>query len=432
LHFANPNEPEPGSGEAVVRKIYGGGLSPRRPPPEISAYLARADRRLIGGSTAPGPASAATAGPGSPQPLLDDRPLPWETDGGGEPSEHKLNPSRTVAFSKLYRSSNTRLSPDQASATTRGQDFGGFLVCDQKMIRKGLLGRWFELRIEEVDARKWTDGLGVGFLRHHPSANSVWVNTEDKNHGEAHGHFEGLACEIFADGWLIGYDGRIRKHGIWRYLKEDELIGGPWRPSQLQAGDTLALLVTSEGELALFVNNEVRYWVKDAQVPFRSDIFPVLDLDGSTTSVHIVDSNGSPNEKALADLGRVRDEQAAEKERARLPKMSSRRGTPAVGQDESASPSKTENQLEHDILKSALGQDASEILSAKPETSEILTPRTWQEQPSVELETSEHLAPRPGDLPGQPSAEASTPRSGQSQPLVPRSTTVVTQLGGAC
>jgi len=252
--------------------------SPRRPPPEIPEWktpiLAKARE------TQPPRKSDSALGPD-----------PWLPGGCGILSGKKTDQSRGLHFDSLWRAEAVRLSPDRASATFRGQSFGG-LVASSEVLERRACGRWYEVLVEEANPR-WSDGLGIGVAT---------VDSRDaalarvKN---AERVIEGFAYELIPESWLVGYDGRAKLRGMSRYLQAHEIHQGMWRPNQLTSGDIVGLLATTDGNLMLFVNEELRYFVTCADIPWKKQICAVVDLDGCTQSIHLLDSNGTPPDKVV-------------------------------------------------------------------------------------------------------------------------------------
>jgi len=252
--------------------------SPRRPPPEIPEW-----RPIL-------------AKPSDMKPVHKDDPSlgpdPWLPGGCGILCAKKVDQSRGLHFDSLWKAQAVRLSPDRTSATFRGHNFGGLVVSSEELTKKSF-GRWFEVLIEEANTFRWSDGLGIGVAA---------VDSRDfalarvKN---AERVINGFAYELIPESWLVGYDGRAKLRGMSRYLQVHEIHQGMWRPSELKSGDILGLLVTTDGNLLLFVNEELRYFVTCGDVPWKKPLCAVVDLDGCTQSVHLLDSDGTPPEKVL-------------------------------------------------------------------------------------------------------------------------------------
>lgn len=279
-----------------VQRIYREELeeqhSPRRPPPEFHPkYTNEAPARII-----------ALAGRRfGPLGFVENKVPkakgkdPWEPDGGGTPSEKVPDKTRSLHFDEEFKARTVRLSRDHTSCSWRGQDFGGFIISKQPLCKYGTDGRWFEIKIEDVETSRWSDALGIGVCVH-PSGNpAVKVDKTTKA-------FEGPACELLPESWLLGYDGIAKLCGKSRYFQEAELPMGMWRPRELECGDIVGLFVTCDGHMMLFVNEQLRYFVPHCNVPWSKRLYAVVDLDGCTQAVHILNTNGFPSIKVQSKV----------------------------------------------------------------------------------------------------------------------------------
>jgi hypothetical protein len=98
---------------------------------------------------------------------------------------------------------------------------------------------------------------------------------------------------------LVGYGEKIIDGGKW--LQSD------WDPKDLKVGDEVGVLVTMEGELVVYLNEEMVICVKsslgeDASKRRKSkagskkrSLFPVIDLHGRVASVQLVPKKPPPN-----------------------------------------------------------------------------------------------------------------------------------------
>jgi len=219
---------------------------------------------------------------------------PWQPGGCGILSAIGLEHDRELHLDPLWRSHNLRLSPDRSSATIRGQRFGGFAVSSEVLSRKPH-GRWFEVIIEEVDNSCGTSGLGIG-VSECTSRDAALSLARMKSSEQV---LEGYAYELLPKSWLLGYDGRAKICGLDRSFQEYEMPQGSWHPEQLQQGDVVGLLVTCEGHMMLFVNEQLRCFVRDSGIPWKGQMCAVVDLDGCTRSIHLVGNNGVPTKAVL-------------------------------------------------------------------------------------------------------------------------------------
>lgn len=275
-------------------------LSPRRPPPSLDklgnldSLKPRSPSALAGGliSVLGGKVVKAVD-----KVAVYHGAYPWEEGGIGEPSAAKRDPER-LHFEEVLLGRSVHLSPDLVSATIRGKSYGGFAISDQRLKRRPF-GRWFELRVEEADASRWSDGLGLGVCAHPHEDHSL--------RPDGNGAYEGLLCDQLHQSWLVGYDGRSKVHCVSRLLLGPEMPAGAWQPNELMAGDVLGVLTTRQGDLLLFVNETLRVMLRGCGIPWDKHLHVAMDLEGSTQSVRLLDSNGTPGlrmEKIIHSLVR--------------------------------------------------------------------------------------------------------------------------------
>lgn len=220
---------------------------------------------------------------------------PWEPEGGGV--ESKTQPDGSFCWHPDLRARKVRLSPDRCSASWRGASFGGFLVSEQPLQKKPF-GRWFEIMIEDVDPQ-WHDGLGIG-VGLHPSESSNLV-------ADPGGFYEGSAIENLPDIWMLGYDGRVKLPGVNRYFNSKELPSGNWRPADLRPGDRVGIVASFDGHLMLFVNDELVVMISFAEVPWRGKLYAIVDLDGCTKAIRLMDNEAFPTHEVTHVLSVMRE-----------------------------------------------------------------------------------------------------------------------------
>mmetsp|Transcript_11583 Transcript_11583/g.26417 ORF Transcript_11583/g.26417 Transcript_11583/m.26417 type:complete len:374 (-) Transcript_11583:77-1198(-) len=263
----------------IIREVE---YSPRRPAPVVPPWKPPTLSYQPPRGTGPSPASG---------------PDPWVEGGGGTLSAKRPDRERSMLFDGLWKSDAVQLSADRTIASIRnqrpGNDFGGFVLSQQPLARKPS-GRYFEVKIEESDTSRWTDGLGIGVA---VIASKDEVLLKKKNTERC---IEGFAYELLPESWLIGYDGRAKFCGNTRFFQGSELPRGFWRPSELSAGDVLGLLVLAEGHMMLFVNKELRVFVRCGEISWKKPICAVVDVNGCTKTVHLMDNNGHPDSETMA------------------------------------------------------------------------------------------------------------------------------------
>jgi len=232
--------------------------------------------------------------------LNETDPAPWEAGGCGVHTALEPSSKRHIQFDRFLKASALDVSPDLTSVSCRKKTYGGWIM-SEKPIKRRAYGRFFEVQIEEVNAARWPDGLGIG----------VALNLkEDSTPSEEKGAFEGFAYEMLPDSWLLGYDGRCKFKGISTYLKGKE-VRNPWqdpklpiwRPRDLRGGDRVGFLCTHEGALMLFVNEDLRYFVRETTIDAKDKVHAVVDLDGCTVSLHLLDA--PPSNKVLQQVAQA-------------------------------------------------------------------------------------------------------------------------------
>lgn len=270
----------------------------------------------------------------------------WSTpELWNERSRQSLSHSsvRSFKFDSLWKSQTVRLSSDQTSVMYCHSGYGGF-VTSEVPLRKRAFGRFFEIRIEDSNVERWNDGFAIGLVRRPLPNNPLAGGKHDPTPRtpphlqpevlrrtrlglDLPGAFDparpfeagvGYACEVMAESWMLGYDGRAKLKGVSRHFRgESELPAGPWRPSDLAAGDVVGLLATPESQLMLFINDQLRVCVSVPDLPGRAPLHVALDVDGCTRSIHLLDSDGEPSKKILDESKRFKQEHVPQKQAER-------------------------------------------------------------------------------------------------------------------
>lgn len=293
-HSPRRDAPQPRPAELTPVTPLQGPNAVQRRSLELTPVTALGELGATSGSSPSSPGSPPRKSTASAKLDLD----PWEPGGCGVQSAANPDKHRSLHFSLKWRCRTLRLSPDQSSASWRKAECGGFALSAQPVQRNGHQ-RWFEVRVEEVDPSRWTDGLGVGLSLHPTIETSVKADRA--------GSFEGLAYEVLPKCWLLGYDGRAHLSGDARHLTAAEIPNGMWRPRELEAGDVVGLLATKDGVLMLFVNEVLKYKVAGCDWKWGDPLHVALDLDGCTKSVHLLDAS-QPSANVLGVLKAHREQ----------------------------------------------------------------------------------------------------------------------------
>lgn len=293
----------PGTGHALLRTAAGGTGAPlaRQPPPDISTL---GDMRLVKQRARARQAGARFVldrGARKQEELRHWADLGIKARAEPEPDDDHY--SGALHFDEVWKAKTLKLSPDLRCASWHDRQYGG-MVLSVEAVRKQVIGRYFEVQIEESDARRWQDGLGIG------------VAVKPKKEAISHlrniqGQFEGYACELLPSSWLLGYDGgRAKLCGHNRYLTAGEMPKGLWRPRELRSGDVVALLITPDGHMMLFVNDELRVMAQFCEgldKHWLVTLHVAIDLDGCTKTVRLLDTNGSPSKKVQLEHAKFRE-----------------------------------------------------------------------------------------------------------------------------
>jgi len=64
----------------------------------------------------------------------------------------------------------------------------------------------------------------------------------------------------------------------------------------------------------LFLNDELVYLVTYCNIPWKEELYGILDLDGTVRAAHIVENNGVPSPEIQRFLGSIREADFAKRE----------------------------------------------------------------------------------------------------------------------
>eukprot|EP00746_Dinoflagellata_sp_MGD_P076926 gnl/MRDRNA2_/MRDRNA2_30925_c0_seq1.p1 gnl/MRDRNA2_/MRDRNA2_30925_c0~~gnl/MRDRNA2_/MRDRNA2_30925_c0_seq1.p1 ORF type:complete len:611 (-),score=111.59 gnl/MRDRNA2_/MRDRNA2_30925_c0_seq1:20-1852(-) len=179
-------------------------------------------------------------------------------------------PSPCDAFSRFRLGTNLTLSQD-ACTLTREKGCRQAVAIGNGPLRTDELGWYFEVEILEVISG-WMGGLGIG----------VTVLDSD--------YVTSLPDRLPDKAWrlpntyMAGYWGRIFCAG-----KEHRTM---WNAESLEVHDRVGFLVTTEGEILVFVNGTQKAWL-NAGIPVptqteRRHLLPVVDVFSATKSIHLI------------------------------------------------------------------------------------------------------------------------------------------------
>lgn len=297
----------PGTGHSQIR--VEAETSPRRPAPDLSAAANMQALKDVVHKKRPGSARLST------KVAAEETRWPAPAPDPTPESDERLS----LHFDSDWKAKTLQISPDHSCASWRKFRFGGFAL-SQEPLRKQVVGRWFEVQIEEMDTSRWSDGLGIGICRK-PARESLRMQMD------TFGNLEGFACELLPDHWMLGYDGdRAKIRGQTRYLTGAEMPGGRWKPADLREGDIVGVLITPDGHMLLFVNEELTIFAQSCEgldETWKSKVFVALDLDGCIKTVKLLETNGAITSKVMQAHARFREAE----HNARLPDKASRDST---------------------------------------------------------------------------------------------------------
>jgi len=136
-------------------------------------------------------------------------------------------------------------------------------------------GRYFEVRVDRV-RENCPDGLSLGITCADPV--DMEENGEDA--------FE--VSEEVPDSWTAGYDGYYRS-----LHKENTRLG--WKPSALNVGDVVGILISRTGDFVVVVNGKEVVRVPDKlPIADAEPAFAVVDLLGRVSGVTMLPFNELP------------------------------------------------------------------------------------------------------------------------------------------
>mmetsp|Transcript_54198 Transcript_54198/g.118773 ORF Transcript_54198/g.118773 Transcript_54198/m.118773 type:complete len:653 (+) Transcript_54198:3-1961(+) len=137
-------------------------------------------------------------------------------------------------------------------------------------LTKGPDGYFFSVKVTGT-AAGWVGGLGIGLTQ---TSEDSLRRVPDK-------------AWRLPNTVIVGYWGRMFALG-----KEHH---GQWKSESLQVGDVVGLLLHNQGDLLVFVNDEVKMWV-----PWRGGsgekYFPLVDVFGCTDGIELIEQGRPPSQ----------------------------------------------------------------------------------------------------------------------------------------
>jgi len=137
-------------------------------------------------------------------------------------------------------------------------------------LEKGPDGYFFSVKVTGT-AAGWVGGLGIGLTQ---TSEDSLRRVPDK-------------AWRLPNTVIVGYWGRMFALG-----KEHH---GQWKSESLQVGDVVGLLLHNQGDLLVFVNDEVKLWV-----PWRGGsgekYFPLVDVFGCTDGIELIEQGCPPSQ----------------------------------------------------------------------------------------------------------------------------------------
>lgn len=179
-------------------------------------------------------------------------------------------PSPCDAFSRFRLGANLILSED-ACTLTRERGCRQAVAVGNGSLRANQHGWYFEVEISEVIGG-WMGGLGIGVIVQDMNS---FASFPDR--------FPDKAWRL-PNTYIAGYWGRIFCAG-----KEHRTV---WNAEELEVNDRVGFLVTTQGEILVFVNGKQKAWL-NAGIPVPSGtsgriLLPVVDVFSATKSICFV------------------------------------------------------------------------------------------------------------------------------------------------
>jgi len=221
-------------------------------PPEVTGVTP---------SPAPQPAALAT----QPAAAAEPPATGWFGANAEEPATTPASPALSQ-FNAAQTSAHVTISAGGLKARyiggTKEDEMCGVVFGDG-VIPSFDKGQYFEVRVEMARAGD-DDGLVIGVTTFDPlTAKEIYE-----------------VANMVPDSWSLGYDGSAQIDD------EEDMRDISWQPNLLKKGDTVGLLVRSDG-LVLYQNGVQVEEVKCGNSPAGKPLYPMIDLLGGTDAVSL-------------------------------------------------------------------------------------------------------------------------------------------------
>jgi len=178
------------------------------------------------------------------------------------------------AWDSYLLSPNVRISAGGLAAwhtDPNGDELYG-IVFGNAPIPRFAEGAYFEVAVDETRAGE-IDGLAIGVTTLLPEAPSEVPQ----------------AADVLPNSWSYGYDSSAKVKG------SDILLPIDWNPVKLRPGDSIGLLIPSDGRPLLFINGNPVPCKLPGHVPVDCALYGFVDLIGATRAVTLLPEARPPS-----------------------------------------------------------------------------------------------------------------------------------------
>ncbi|CEL93826.1 unnamed protein product [Vitrella brassicaformis CCMP3155] len=194
----------------------------------------------------------------------------------------------SLSFHCTKHHEEVRLSNDCLTASLLSNGTGGVVISSSPVPLSPHVGLYFQLTVDEVG-----DHLGSGL--------AIGLTTTDPATLSSVPHF---AIDV-ADSWFAGYTGTARLDSTW----DDSF---KFYSNRLEAGDTVALLLSVQRYFMVFHNGRLKDWrfVRNVVRTLELPMFALVDVRGDTRVVTLARDAHPPDEviRAARKVAREHDE----------------------------------------------------------------------------------------------------------------------------